>query len=409
MISKYFSIYSIIFLGLIARTIITIFYADIGIDNEWRVMLINLYENGILSIRSVNGSPVPNLFMPPLYPIFLYGLKLVFLKNEIFMISIYTFHILFSLIAVYFFYLTVVLYFNKKLALIGTAIFCFFPLHIYSVSQISSINLQVVCFSLFLYGLTYLLRYKKDLYLTIFSITSGLLILLRGEFFIFYFFSVFFIYLKYKNFKKIILSIIVCLLVVSPYLIRNYKIFNVITITKSGGYNLLKGNNPKSLVEGKAMMGSVREVVPEVKEKLDAIPFGEKYDLYFDQILLNQAILFIKEDPIRYINLFLKKFVAFLIIDFNSTYPNYYSIFHIIPKLILGLATLISISLYFRFKGGIYDYLVYFYFMNIGLFSIFFILPRYSLPLLPIQIMISLCLLKKYFNTNKKSDINLNI
>jgi len=409
MISKYFSIYSIIFLGLIARTIITIFYADIGIDNEWRVMLINLYENGILSIRSVNGSPVPNLFMPPLYPIFLYGLKLVFLKNEIFMISIYTFHILFSLIAVYFFYLTVVLYFNKKLALLGTAIFCFFPLHIYSVSQISSINLQVVCFSLFLYGLTYLLRYKKDLYLTIFSITSGLLILLRGEFFIFYFFSVLFIYLKYKNFKKIILSIIVCLLVVSPYLIRNYKIFNVITITKSGGYNLLKGNNPKSLVEGKAMMGSVREVVPEVKEKLDAIPFGEKYDLYFDQILLNQAILFIKEDPIRYINLFLKKFVAFLIIDFNSTYPNYYSIFHIIPKLILGLATLISISLYFRFKGGIYDYLVYFYFMNIGLFSIFFILPRYSLPLLPIQIMISLCLLKKYFNTNKKSDINLNI
>ena len=409
MISKYFSIYSIIFLGLIARTTITIFYADIGIDNEWRVMLINLYENGILSIRSVNGSPVPNLFMPPLYPIFLYGLKLVFLKNEIFMISIYTFHILFSLIAVYFFYLTVVLYFNKKLALLGTAIFCFFPLHIYSVSQISSINLQVVCFSLFLYGLTYLLRYKKDLYLTIFSITSGLLILLRGEFFIFYFFSVFFIYLKYKNFKKIILSIIVCLLVVSPYLIRNYKIFNVITITKSGGYNLLKGNNPKSLVEGKAMMGSVREVVPEVKEKLDAIPFGEKYDLYFDQILLNQAILFIKEDPIRYINLFLKKFVAFLIIDFNSTYPNYYSIFHIIPKLILGLSTLISISLYFRFKGGIYDYLVYFYFMNIGLFSIFFILPRYSLPLLPIQIMISLCLLKKYFNTNKKSDINLNI
>ena len=409
MISKYFSIYSIIFLGLIARTIITIFYADIGIDNEWRVMLINLYENGILSIRSVNGSPVPNLFMPPLYPIFLYGLKLVFLKNEIFMISIYTFHILFSLIAVYFFYLTVVLYFNKKLALLGTAIFCFFPLHIYSVSQISSVNLQVVCFSLFLYGLTYLLRYKKDLYLTIFSITSGLLILLRGEFFIFYFFSVLFIYLKYKNFKKIILSIIVCLLVVSPYLIRNYKIFNVITITKSGGYNLLKGNNPKSLVEGKAMMGSVREVVPEVKEKLDAIPFGEKYDLYFDQILLNQAILFIKEDPIRYINLFLKKFVAFLIIDFNSTYPNYYSIFHIIPKLILGLSTLISISLYFRFKGGIYDYLVYFYFMNIGLFSIFFILPRYSLPLLPIQIMISLCLLKKYFNTNKKSDINLNI
>ena len=79
-------------------------------------MLINLYENGILSIRSVNGSPVPNLFMPPLYPIFLYGLKLVFLKNEIFIDFYLYFSYLFSLIAVYFFYLTVVLYFNKKIS-----------------------------------------------------------------------------------------------------------------------------------------------------------------------------------------------------------------------------------------------------------------------------------------------------
>ena len=97
-----------------------------------------------------------------------------------------------------------------------------------------------------------------------------------------------------------------------------------------------------------------------------------------------------------------------MIIDFNSTYPNYYSIFHIIPKLILGLATLISISLFFRFKGGIYDYLVYFYFMNIGLFSIFYFTKIQFATFTNTDYDIVM-FVKKYFNTNKKSDINLNI
>ena len=43
------------------------------------------------------------------------------------------------------------------------------------------------------------------------------------------------------------------------------------------------------------MMGVL--IVPEVKEKLDAIPFGEKYDLYFDQIYLTSDS-FIKEDQL---------------------------------------------------------------------------------------------------------------
>ena len=36
---------------------------------------------------------------------------------------------------------------------------------------------------------------------------------------------------------------------VSPYLVRNYFQFNTLTITKSLGYNLLKGNNPDFKVE----------------------------------------------------------------------------------------------------------------------------------------------------------------
>ena len=38
-------------------------------------MLYNLEHNQILSSRSVNGVPVPNLFMPPLYAWFLFFIK----------------------------------------------------------------------------------------------------------------------------------------------------------------------------------------------------------------------------------------------------------------------------------------------------------------------------------------------
>ena len=221
--------------------------------------------------------------------------------------------------------------------------------------------------------------------------------LLRGEFFIFFIFSLIFYLLKSKDYKRFFLGLLISIIVISPYLVRNYQIFEVVTITKSGGYNLLKGNNPKSLVEGKAMMGFVRDVVPEVKNELDSLKANKKYDLMFDDILLNQAIIFIQEDPSRYIYLYFKRVVSFLFIDLESTYPGYYSILHIIPKLVIAITTFFSIIFLFRFKFNLYSYFILYYLLNIGLFSVFFILPRYSLSLLTIQIILSLYWIKKFF------------
>ena len=43
---------------------------------------------------------------------------------------------------------------------------------------------------------------------------------------------------------------IITLITISPYLTRNYYYFETFTLTKSFGYNLLKGNNPFAKVEG---------------------------------------------------------------------------------------------------------------------------------------------------------------
>jgi hypothetical protein len=381
------------------RVIATIFFGDKVIDMEWGVILNNLETSGILSVREVNGTSVPNIFMPPLYPLFLYSVKVFFNSSVFFLFFIKFLQIVFSLISIYLFYKILLEFYSKNISYIGTIIFAFFPLNIYAVSQISSITLQIFLLNIFLFSFIKIFKVNDIKYLIIFSISSGLLILLRGEFFVFVIFSLFYLFLSQRNFKKILLIAIMTVLIVSPYLVRNYQIFGVITVTKSAGYNLLKGNNPLSKVEGIGMFGVVEKIVPAVKMKLDELNSRgpiKKHDLIKDKILLDQAIKYIKEDPTRYIKLYFKKALSFIFIDIDSTYPNYYSMLNIIPKMLISTTAIMGIFMLFRFKIDLYNYFILYYLSNIGLFTFFFILPRYNLSLLSIQIILSLYLLKKF-------------
>ena len=146
------------------------------------------------------------------------------------------------------------------------------------------------------------------------------------------------------------------------------------------------------------MFRSVEKVIPETKEKLDelyALGPIKKHDLYKDKILLEQAIIFIKENPLRYIKLYIAKFISFLFFDINSSYPNYYSLFHLLPKIVISITTVLGIVSTLSLSKNITNYFTLFYLANIGLFSFFFILPRYSLSLLTIQIILSLYFIEK--------------
>ena len=391
--------FPIIFLiAILTRVFALYFYRDIEVANEWGIILSNLEKYKILSVHSVQGVPVPNIFMPPLYPLFLYAIKIFFTNTEIFLWVIQFIQILFALISIYLTYKILLEFFSEKLSLIGTLIFTIFPLNIYAVSQISSITMQMLFINIFLFSFLRLFKKLDYKYIFMFSISSGFLMLLRGEFFIFVFLSIIYLYLKQKKLIKMIIIFLITILVVSPYLYRNYNLFGVITITKSGGYNLLKGNHPNTKVEGTPMFLKVSEVIPEVKIKLDELiqkgP-SNNYDLYQDKILLDQAVKFIKENPLKYIKLYFQKFLSFMFIDIDANYAKYYSPMHFVPKLILGITTFIGIILSFNLRINISNFISLYYFANIGLFSIFFILPRYSLSLLTIQVILSLFIIKK--------------
>ncbi len=390
--------------ALTVRVIAFYFYGDSQLENEWEILVNNLSERGRLGFYVVNDELgtlpkvadeneiiLPSVFMPPLYTYFLFIIKFAF-SNFVNFINIILFiQIFISTISSYLFFKLIQSSDNLTTSFYVALIFSLMPINVYAAVQISSISIQVFLLVYYLFILKSFSIKKKMSYkdLIIFSTISAFLILLRGEFILFFLLTlIYFFYFYEKKIKLFIFSIIFTLLIVSPYLVRNYYQFNAFTITKSFGYNLLKGNNPSFKVEGNPTY-----IENEFKRKDLDILINNKYEINLDNFYKEKAIENIKQDPSSYLKNYFKKVLSFLIIDINSSYENYYNIFHILPKIILSILSFFGGILAFK-KKGFSQYLSFYFFSSILFFSIFFILPRYSLILMPVQILLSLEFLK---------------
>jgi len=390
---KYLFPFLLLFASLISRVIAVIYFGDVELDYEWGVIVSNLYNNGVFGFRTIDGTIVPNIFMPPFYPIFIYLIKSIANGNSYYLEIVIYLQVLLSVYAVYIFYKTLLYFFSEKLTYFSSFIFSLFPMNVYACSQISSASIILSFLVIYFYSFLSFIEKNSNKNLMIFSLMSAALILLRGEFIAFYILTLLYYFLNKKDLKFILSSFLITLILVSPYLIRNYKTFGVITIAKAEGYDLWKGNNPRAKAEG-----YYGEIISEkLKNDINELKPTKDYDIKIDKLFKNQAIRYISENPLNYIKLYFKKFFAFLFFDMNSSYPNYYNPLHLIPKIILSITTIIGIFLSFR-KENFLSYLSVYYFFSISLFSIFFILPRYSLFLLPVQLILSTYALKKLEN-----------
>lgn len=397
------SIYHLLLVSLISKIISYYFFADHELTNEWEKLIHNKEISGIFGFYIASGEYIahpklaeagdkvlPSVFMPPLYYYFIYILKLLSLDFFSLSNQVIFFQIILSLVSIYIFSKILIKFTTKEISMVITSVFAFFPMNILAVSQISSITIQIFLLLNFFFFLVEFIFKKKKINLIIFSLFSGLLILIRGEFFLFYLITILYFFIYYeKDFKTFFITMLITFLVISPYLHRNLNLFNTITLTKSFGYNLLKGNNPNLIVEGDAKY--VENNFPRTKLKIKT---NNQYEINLDNFYRDEAIENIKKDPGLYLKFYFIKVISFLFLDFNSSYPNYYNFFHIFPKLALSIISFIGAITLIK-KRGFFQYLSLFYFSNIFLFSIFFILPRYSLILLPIQLILSLNILKK--------------
>jgi len=389
----------LISVSIIVRIPIVLFFGDETLQNEWKILVSNLSIHGTLAFdyyqNELNKYLIPNVWMPPLYAYFLYFFSFFNLEDQNYIKIILISQILLSSASVALFYKINKNFFSHKISIFSSLLFSFFPLHLYACGQVSSISLQSFFIILFFYFFFKILEKKNFIFIFSLSFTGGLLILLRGEFYVFFLLTIFYLFIFFKiPIKNILLMILITLITISPYLARNILTFDKIILTKSFGYNLWKGNNENAKVEGGVV------IKKEIQSKIENLPKNKFYGINFDNIFLVEATKNINDNPLRYISLFFQKFLSFIFIDINSTQPNYYHSLNIIPQIILGLASVLGIILSNK-KSHKMNYLILYFLFNVFIFSCFFILPRYKLMILPLQIIFTNILIdyvkKKYF------------
>jgi len=393
----------LILFSLLIRIPVILIFGDSNLENEWGVLVNNLIINQTLAFDYLDPELdkflLPNVWMPPLYAYYLYFFSFFNLEQQQYIQLILSSQIFLSLLSVVIFYKINKLFFSQQISFFGSLLFSLFPLYLYACGQISSVTLQVFLTLLFLYFIFQFLKKRNFLSIFLLSFIGGLSILLRGEFVLILLISFLYLFFYFKiTIKNISLMILIILLTISPYLIRNMVVIDTITITKSLGYNLWKGNNPSSLVEGGVIIDE------NLKKEINNIPKDKFYGINFNKVFLDRATENIINDPTRYLTLFTKKFMSFLFIDIQSSRQDYYKPLHYLPVLLLAITSLIGIILSDK-KSNKLNYLILIYFVNIIIFSSFFILPRYKLFIFPFQIIFTNVLIeyisKRYFRRNE--------
>jgi len=105
----------------------------------------------------------------------------------------------------------------------------------------------------------------------------------------------------------------------SPWLIRNYMVFDKPVFRTMYGFNLWRGNHPGASGTGRLSPESISEASldPEYQKFIDEN--HPNTELGIDKFYFDEAMRFIREDPMRYAWLTTKRMIYFLVID--PTHP----------------------------------------------------------------------------------------
>ena len=216
----------ILLLSVFSRGIAAFYFGDRNLENEWGILIKNLYNHNTLALLKFDDLFVPNLWMPPVYAYFIYIHVLIFDLGEFLVPSVIFTQIIISSITSIIFYKILLILFSKNYSILGAIIFCLFPLIIYSTSQISSVTIYLFLLTYFLYLILILKDKNSFKNILIIGLIAGVLILTRRDFLLIYLLSLTYIFIFFKiNFKKIVLMIAITVITISPYIHKKLLIF----------------------------------------------------------------------------------------------------------------------------------------------------------------------------------------
>ena len=396
------------------KLVVIFLFHEKSLSDEWVILFNNYKSANFFSYYEFDGQYLPTSYMPPLYFFFLYFCKLISFEVFNFLYIVYFFQIFLSTASVILFYKICENFFNKNISLLGSLIFAFFPLLVFSNSIISSATHHLFFYLLFFYlFLDVFTNNQSHIRLLLLGITSATCLVLRGEFLIIFLFSIlYWILIDTKKIKAAAITFCITLILVSPYVLRNYINTGKPHIVNVAGFNLWKGNNHLAKVEGfhSPLHPNHRLMWPKIDrfnnlyQKLDKVEKNKEFETNRDKVFKKEALNNIFSDKKKYLNLYIKKVVSYFFIDLNSSRNNYYHPTHVLPILIFSVMCLPGIFIGLKKKKDLK--LIYLFLVLILLtllMSIFFILPRYKISIISIQILFSLFYIKYLFDKIKKS------
>ncbi|MBN2619762.1 glycosyltransferase family 39 protein [candidate division WOR-3 bacterium] len=383
------------------RIPVVVLSGDKVLEHEFNVLVHNLRAGNGYSFFTIDHSrqisqnitidPVkalPTATIPPVYPLFLTVMYAVIGDTVHTIQWIEIVQVVLSGLCCLFVYQIVRMKFSEPTALVSSVLFALYPILVYLPGQISSANPYIFLNCLLLYCL-FRGEQKRTVLPFVFSgIVFGLLVLARAEAIAYIPFIVLWMIIVVKEHagQRILAFTIMAMVVMAPWVYRNYRVFNAfVPLTTQGGYNLWQGQNPDATGTRSQYTDPPFHVSAEVEQEILALPATDQYELTLQDIYMREAKQFIKNNPGRVITLGLRKCMFYWGyywgIDF--TYPGGRSFlywlpwFLILPFFIIGIVS--SLRTAKRYS------LFYIYFIVSTLIVMtFFVIPRYRLFILPL-------------------------
>ena len=234
----------------------------------------------------------------PIYPLFVAGIY--FLSGHS-VTAVRIVQALLSTITCVFIYLIGKKLFSREVGLLSLALAAVYPIYIFYTAHLLTETLYLFLNTLLMLSVLYGLEGQQGILWFYSGLLSGMALLCRATTFAFLPFmvaAIFWLNRRKRPFRALVLVLVGLVLVVAPWLIRNYRIHSRWILSTQTGVNFYMGSNPMNQTGGSNQGGDFTIPV-EVKGMSES---------EINQYLFRKGVQFAKEQPGRYGRLAVQKF-----------------------------------------------------------------------------------------------------
>ncbi|MCM8788716.1 MAG: glycosyltransferase family 39 protein, partial [Candidatus Omnitrophica bacterium] len=347
-----------------------------------------------------SGGPVFYAWRSPGFPLLL--AVVYFFFGHSFLAAKLALALLGSFSCVVVFLLAQKLFANLKIAVFSAFLCAFYPPGVFWTGYLAPVTLEIFL-SLVIVYLFYVGGKERKLPLFLLSgIAVGCGILTRSLFAIFL--PVVFLWLLlivgFKfSFKATLLAILMCFLIISPWVIRNYKIFGKpVFASTEGGVVCYIANNEKSIYQPSGYWDPTGDINEPIIKGVVGLTELEANTFFY-----KAAFKFIRENPSKYRQLVVDRFLRFwkpAPHTFSGPGENY-SHHHVIIALLTNLPIFILAGFGFLFSlRNLKDYLLFYFVIiswSLPIILLFKTVIRYREPLMPFLIILAVTGIKHLY------------